>query len=173
MQVRLWDICVHDWARGELGFPPLAGEVGNGLDASVVQSCLFLWPHELWPTRLLCPWGLPGKNIGVGCRALLQGIFLTQGSNLSRLHLLQWQEDFYHWATWEALGVVGYGSTHFTDEVNGARKIDQGFWKPHSWWVAELTCAGHQLNEIRFVLGLPFVFLFFFIFYFFLILFYF
>ena len=94
MQVRLWDICVHDWARGELGFPPLAGEVGNGLDASVVQSCLFLWPHELWPTRLLCPWGLPGKNIGVGCRALLQGIFLTQGSNLSLLHLLQWQEDF-------------------------------------------------------------------------------
>ena len=23
----------------------------------------------------------PGKNIGVGCHALLQGIFLTQGSN--------------------------------------------------------------------------------------------
>ena len=24
----------------------------------------------------------PGKNTGVGCHALLQGIFLTQGSNL-------------------------------------------------------------------------------------------
>ena len=24
------------------------------------------------PTRLLCPWGSPGKNIGVGCHFLLQ-----------------------------------------------------------------------------------------------------
>ena len=30
----------------------------------------------------------PGKNTGVGCYALLQGIFLTQGSNL---RLLDWQ----------------------------------------------------------------------------------
>ena len=28
---------------------------------------------------LLCPWDSPGKNTGVGCHALLQGIFLTQG----------------------------------------------------------------------------------------------
>ena len=33
--------------------------------------------------RLLCPWDSPGKNTGVGCHALLQGIFLTQGLNLS------------------------------------------------------------------------------------------
>ena len=26
--------------------------------------------------------GFPGKNTGVGCHALLQGIFPTQGSNL-------------------------------------------------------------------------------------------
>ena len=26
-----------------------------------------LWPHELKPTRLLCPWDSPGKNTGVGC----------------------------------------------------------------------------------------------------------
>ena len=37
--------------------------------------------HGLWPIRLLCPWGSPGKNSGVGCYFLLQGIFLTQGSN--------------------------------------------------------------------------------------------
>ena len=24
------------------------------------------------PTRLLCPWNFPGKNIGVGCHFLLQ-----------------------------------------------------------------------------------------------------
>ena len=33
----------------------------------------------------------PGKKTGVGCHALLQGIFLTQGSNLRLFHLLHWQ----------------------------------------------------------------------------------
>ena len=41
-----------------------------------------LRPHGLWPTRLLCPWNSPGKNTGVGCHSLLQGICSTQGSNL-------------------------------------------------------------------------------------------
>ena len=47
-----------------------------------------LQPHELQPARLLCTWNFPGKNIGVGGHFLLQGIFLTQGSNP---HLLHWQ----------------------------------------------------------------------------------
>ena len=33
------------------------------------------------PTRLLRPWDFPGKSTGVGCHFLLQGLFLTQGSN--------------------------------------------------------------------------------------------
>ena len=33
----------------------------------------------------------PGKNPGVCCHALLQGIFLIQGSNLNLLCLLHWQ----------------------------------------------------------------------------------
>jgi len=33
-------------------------------------------------TRLLCPWDFPGKDTGVGCHFLHQGIFLIQGSNL-------------------------------------------------------------------------------------------
>ena len=45
-----------------------------------------LWPHGLQPTRLLCPLDLPGKNTGVGCHFLLQGIFLTQGQNPPLLH---------------------------------------------------------------------------------------
>ena len=40
----------------------------------------------LWLTRLLLPWGSPGKNSGVGCHFLLQGIFPTQGSNLGLPH---------------------------------------------------------------------------------------
>ena len=38
----------------------------------------------------LRPWDFPGKNTGVGCHFLLQGIFLTQGSSM---HLLHWQVD--------------------------------------------------------------------------------
>ena len=39
----------------------------------------------------ICSWNSPGKNAGVGCYALLQGIFLTQGSNPSFLCLLHRQ----------------------------------------------------------------------------------
>ena len=35
----------------------------------------------------------PGKNTGVGCHFLLQGIFLTQWPNLYLLHILHWQVD--------------------------------------------------------------------------------
>ena len=41
----------------------------------------------------------PGKNTGVGCHFLLQGIFPTQGSNW---HLLHCRRILYHWATREA-----------------------------------------------------------------------
>ena len=46
--------------------------------------------HRPQPTRLLCSWDCPGKNTGVSCHFLLQGIFLKQGSKLPLLH---WQED--------------------------------------------------------------------------------
>ena len=48
-----------------------------------------LWPHALQPFRLLCPWDSPGKDTGVGCHALLQGIFPTQGSNPGLPHCRQ------------------------------------------------------------------------------------
>ena len=43
---------------------------------------------ESWqqPTRLLHSWDSPGKNTGVGCHFLLQGIFSIQGSNPGLLH---------------------------------------------------------------------------------------
>ena len=42
----------------------------------VAKSCQILLQHH----RLLCSWDFPGKNTGVGCRFLLQGIFLTRVS---------------------------------------------------------------------------------------------
>ena len=37
------------------------------------------------------PWNFPGKNTGVDCHFLLQGIFPTQGSKPHLLHPLHWQ----------------------------------------------------------------------------------
>ena len=54
---------------------------------SVVSDSL--QPHGLWPTSLLCPRSSQGKNTGVGCHALLQGIFSTQGTNLCLQHCRQ------------------------------------------------------------------------------------
>ena len=43
-------------------------------------------PREPESASLLCPWSSPGKNTGVGCHSLLQGIFPTQGLNPGLLH---------------------------------------------------------------------------------------
>ena len=67
-----------------------------------ISRIWLLQPHGLQPTRLLCPWDFPGKNTGVGWHFLLQGIFLTQESNLCLLHCRQ---ILYHWTTREALTV--------------------------------------------------------------------
>ena len=55
--------------------------VSSSLSESRSVASDSLWPRGLQPTRLLCPWNSSGKNTGVGCHALLHGIFPTQGSN--------------------------------------------------------------------------------------------
>ena len=69
-----------------------------------VCSVMFdsLWASGLQPTKLLCPWDFPGKNTGMGCHFLLQGIFLTQESNPHLLCLLHWQADSLPLSHWEA-----------------------------------------------------------------------
>ena len=62
------------------------GREGEG-SSSVVSSSLR--PHGLQPARLLHPRNFPGKNTGVGCHFLLQGIFPSQGSKLGLLHCRQ------------------------------------------------------------------------------------
>ena len=64
------------------------------LERSVMS--VSLWPHGLYPTRLLSPWDSPGKNTRVSCHFLLQGIFLTQGSNSHLLCLLHCRWIPYH-----------------------------------------------------------------------------
>ena len=52
----------------------------------LAKSCLTLATLTLEPIMFHCPWDFPGKNTGVGCHFLLQGIFPTQELNPSLLH---------------------------------------------------------------------------------------
>ena len=80
------------------------------------QSCLSLWnPRDCSLPGFSVHGGTPGKNIGVGCHALLQEIFPTQGSKPLRgiLYQLSHQESpfvckshiFFPW----------HGKTHATE----------------------------------------------------------
>ena len=69
--------------------------------AQLLPLCLILWdPKDYSPQGSSRPWDSLGKNTGVGCHALLQGIFPTQGLNS---HLLHCRQILYCWATREAL----------------------------------------------------------------------
>ena len=81
----LGHMCLHS---------PLSGPVF--VRAKFLQSCLTVQPYGLQPTRLFCPWDSPGMNIGVGCHALLQGIFLTQGLDPHFLISCTGRQVLYH-----------------------------------------------------------------------------
>ena len=68
-----------------------SASVSESESFSVVSDSLR--PHGLWPMRFPHPWSFPGKNTGVGCHFLLQGIFPIQGSNPCLLCPLHWQAD--------------------------------------------------------------------------------
>ena len=61
------------------------------LSCSVMSDSL--WSNGLQTARLLCPWDFPGKNTGMACYFLLQGIFSTHGSNSPLLHPLHRQAE--------------------------------------------------------------------------------
>ena len=59
---------------------------GGGLVAKTCPTLITPWTLAC---QALCPWDSPGKNTGVGCHFLLQGIFLTQEWNPGLLHCRQ------------------------------------------------------------------------------------
>ena len=62
-------------------------KAGNILLCLLAQSCLTLCdPKECSPPGSSIHGDSPGKNTGVGCHALFQGIFPTQGWNSGLLH---------------------------------------------------------------------------------------
>ena len=96
-RLRKWSLAV----RGQ-GTKAMTQTCGSGVcqgcaglvyvRAKLLQSCPTLCdPMDCSPPGSSAQWDSPGKNTGVGCHALLQGIFLTQGSNPHLLCLLHWQ----------------------------------------------------------------------------------
>ena len=77
----------HNWSNWALSTYAVLFSPHDKLVCEPPSRVPILWPHGLGPTRLLCPWNFPGKNPGVGCHSLLQGIFPTQGSNSDLLGL--------------------------------------------------------------------------------------
>ena len=68
----------------------------------VIKSCPTL--ETPWAVACQAPlsMGFPSRNTEMHCHFLLQGIILTQGSNLSLLFLLDCRQILYCWATREA-----------------------------------------------------------------------
>ena len=62
--------------------------------AKLLQSCPIVCnPQGLLPPGFSVCWVFQAKITGIGCHFLLQGIFLTQGSNPCILCPLHWQAD--------------------------------------------------------------------------------
>ena len=95
----LWGEITNDGYLRRLIIKRLWGEKTKKLSYALMEvSQTSIWQKELYfQVQLLSigwfffPWDSPGKNNGVGCHTLLQGIFLTQRSNLQLLYLLYWQ----------------------------------------------------------------------------------
>ena len=89
--------CRIPWAEEPRGLQSMRA-------CSVTSLYLTLHTCRLQPARFLCPWCSPGKNTGVDCHDLLQGIFPIQGSNPGLLCPLCSRQILYHQATRGNLG---------------------------------------------------------------------
>ena len=79
-------------------------------------------PHGLQPTRLLRPWGFPGKSTGVGCHSLLQQMvakFPNESIKRGSDHQLQCRGE----------GCLACGSQCIIKQCT----VDQNTHRTHSW----------------------------------------
>ena len=111
------------------------------LSCSVVSGSL--WPHGLWPSRFLCPRDSPGKNTGVGCHFLLQGIFPAQGLNPHLWPLLHCRQILCHWATPEA------PDTSMTSPILCCISKDVGRKEENMWVLKAIYTFIHQEGEFE------------------------
>ena len=86
---RIWDlgVCKRTLfmaAREKTERPPFGAHFHfpGKWAATLERNRDVLLPDTDCYAQLYCPWDSPAKNTGVGCHFLLQGIFLTQRSNV-------------------------------------------------------------------------------------------
>ena len=98
------------------------------------SGSLSVVPDSLQPHGLYSPWNSPVRNTGVGCHALLQGIFPTQVSRVVG-------GFFTSWPTREAHSILVIFHSSFTCAV---------------WWILELFYFGAIRNVSLWVCVLSF-----------------
>ena len=98
----------------------------------------------LEPARLLSPWDFPGKNTGVGLQFLLQGIFLTQGSNPLSPALGSW------FFTTESPGKLQMYTILIHKKRMKVCHLQQRRWASwkRKWQQQQIDLEGIMLNEI-------------------------
>ena len=116
------------------------------MHAKSLQSCSTLCDSP----RLLCPWNSPGKNTGVGCHALLQGIFLTQGLNPGFLHCRQILYHLSHQGSPRILEWVAMPSSRGSSQPGNWTRVSciaGGFLT--SWAIRELWIINMDINQYQ------------------------
>ena len=90
----------------------------------VAQSCLILCdPTDCRPPDFSVHGDSRGKNTGVGCHALLQGIFPAQGSNPDLLHCKRILYHLSHQGSPRARGAVGKKSMKRAPDLLGVLPV--------------------------------------------------
>ena len=120
---------LHDTFHGAFSFK-------KGWKKSVSPSVMSdsLQPRGLKPARLVGPWNFPGKNTGVGCHFLLQGIFPTQELNpasekinvdytwskafIKNMEIWVLKDEEMLWLEAEKNGVMETGKLHLSRGMN-------------------------------------------------------
>ena len=127
----------------------------------VAQSCLTLCdPMDCSPPGSSVHGDSPGKNTGVGCHALLQGIFLTQGSNPCLLCLMHCRQILYLLSHWRSPFVLQGGccfcfpsgytpGVELPDRMAALLSVfkERPYW--FSWWL-------HQSHSHQLCMSVPF-----------------
>ena len=94
----------------------------------------------------------PDKNTGVGCHALLQGIFPTWGLNLGLLHCRQILYHLSHQGSPRILEWVAYPFSRFSSQSRNWTRVSciaGGFFT--SWATREALCVSTQRSCFSYV----------------------
>ena len=115
----------------------------ESISHSVVSNSATPWTVAC---QAFCPWNSPGKNTWVGCHFLLQGIFLTQGSNQGFLH---GRQILYH------LSQQG-SSIYYVEKSKWSLSVVSNSLRPHGMYVACQAPPSMGFSRQEYCSGLPF-----------------